>query len=91
MILKGLMKEIIPESIIKRKKQGFSAPDESWYRGENLDYVKDVLLSSDTKMDTYINKRFVERILKEHIGGINHRLLIWSFISFEEWCKQFNM
>ena len=24
----------------KQKKQGFSAPDESWYRGENATYVK---------------------------------------------------
>jgi asparagine synthase (glutamine-hydrolysing) len=29
-------------------------------------------------------------MLDEHTAGkINHRLLIWSLLSFEEWCKQF--
>ena len=42
------MQEFIPERIINRKKQGFSAPDESWYRGENADYVKELLLNKKT-------------------------------------------
>ena len=42
------MKEYIPEQILNRKKQGFSAPDESWYRGENAELLKEILLHSDT-------------------------------------------
>ena len=85
------MREILPENIIKKKKQGFSAPDESWYRGENFEYVKERLLPSNNLMDKYINKPFVEKIIGEHADGVNHRLLIWAFISFEEWCRQFSM
>lgn len=33
-VLRKAMSEILPPSIINRKKQGFSSPDESWYRGE---------------------------------------------------------
>lgn len=32
-VLRKAMADFIPEEIINRKKQGFSAPDESWYRG----------------------------------------------------------
>ena len=32
-VLRKAMQGFIPERIINRKKQGFSAPDESWYRG----------------------------------------------------------
>ena len=36
--------KIYSKAIIERKKQGFSAPDESWYRGENAKYIKELLL-----------------------------------------------
>jgi asparagine synthase (glutamine-hydrolysing) len=84
------MSDFIPEKIINRTKQGFSAPDESWYRGENADYIKELLLSDDTVSTKFINKNYIHKIVKEHIeDGINHRLLIWSFMNFEWWCKIF--
>ena len=38
----------------------------------------------------YFEPAYVGRMLDEHTSGkINHRLLIWSLLSFEQWCKQF--
>jgi len=81
----------LPGDITKKKKQGFSAPDESWYRGENFEYVKDNLLSNELKMEKYISRKFVSKVINEHMSGVNHRLLIWSFLCFEEWCRQYGM
>ncbi len=87
-VLRKAMEDFIPERIVNRKKQGFSAPDESWYRGENLDYVKDLLLSKNNRSAEFINPVFVKQKLEEHIDGkANHRLLIWSLMNFELWCK----
>ena len=89
-VLRKAMSEFIPEEIINRKKQGFSAPDESWYRGENANYVKELLLVDETISTKYINKEYIHKIVKEHIDeNINHRLLIWSFMNFEWWCRIF--
>ena len=89
-VLRKAMSDFIPDEIINRKKQGFSAPDESWYRGENADYVKELLLSADTVCAKYIRKEYIIKIVNEHIDkGINHRLLIWSLMNFEWWCKIF--
>jgi len=89
-VLRKAMHDFLPEKIINRKKQGFSAPDESWYRGENAEYVKDLLLNSDTLSTEFINRSFIEKTVNEHINHkINHRLLIWSLMSFEMWCKKF--
>ena len=89
-VLRKAMEDFIPEEIIKRKKQGFSAPDESWYRGENADYVKELLLSENTASTKYINRDYIIKIVDEHINkGVNHRLLIWSFMNFEWWCRIF--
>lgn len=89
-VLRKAMMDFIPENIINRKKQGFSAPDESWYRGENADYVKELLLNKKTVSSEFINPKFVEKIVTEHVDQrINHRLLIWSLMNFEWWCKLF--
>jgi asparagine synthase (glutamine-hydrolysing) len=89
-VLRKAMSPLIPPQILKRQKQGFSAPDESWYRGENLEYVKQTLLNKDACYREYIQKEYVERVIDEHVNkGVNHRLLIWSLLSFEWWCKIF--
>ena len=79
------MLDFIPKSILERKKQGFSAPDESWYRLNNANYIRDILLNSESSSSRYINKKFVRRVVDEHLNkGINHRLLIWSLLNFEQ-------
>ena len=84
------MQDYIPEKILNRKKQGFSTPDESWYRGENAEFIKEILLDSNTLCTAYINKAYISKIVNEHLfEGKNHRLLIWSFLNFEWWCRIF--
>ncbi len=89
-VLRKAMEDFIPTEIIERKKQGFSAPDESWYRGENAEYVKELLLDKKLACSDYIEQKYIRKIVNEHINeGINHRLLIWSFMNFEWWCRLF--
>jgi asparagine synthase (glutamine-hydrolysing) len=89
-VLRKAMFDFIPKSIVNRKKQGFSAPDESWYRGENADYVKELLLNKKTVSSEFINPDFIKKTIDEHVNQrINHRLLIWSLMNFEWWCKLF--
>ncbi len=89
-VLRKAMADLLPDKIINRKKQGFSAPDESWYRGENAAYVKELLLNKKTASSEFINPDYVTRIIDEHTNKhINHRLLLWSFMNFEWWCRLF--
>ncbi|MCD6137963.1 MAG: asparagine synthase (glutamine-hydrolyzing), partial [Deltaproteobacteria bacterium] len=76
-VLRKAMARLIPEEIIRRKKQGFSAPDESWYRGENIRYVKETLINKRAAYRDYIKSNFVKKIIEEHSEHRkNHRLLI---------------
>jgi len=89
-VLRHAMKDILPEKIINRKKQGFSSPDESWYRGENAAYVKELLLGKNIACHEFIEPAFIQNIIHEHCDKrINHRLLIWSLLCFEWWCRLF--
>jgi asparagine synthase (glutamine-hydrolysing) len=89
-VLRKAMKDILPEKIVNRKKQGFSAPDESWYRGENAAYVKELLLGKNISCHQFIQPAFIEKTIYEHCEKrINHRLLLWSLMNFEWWCRLF--
>lgn len=88
--LRRALADVVPEEVITRKKQGFSSPEASWYRGENADYVKDMLLSGELASGDYVAPDFIRRVVAEHMGGEkNNRLLIWSLLSFEQWCRTF--
>lgn len=86
MLLRKVMARYLPPQMIKAKKQGFSAPDASWFRGESLDYVRDILSNSDAKMYSYLDKGMANKYFDQHIKGEkNNRLLIWSILNFEMW------
>lgn len=89
-VLRRAMSGVLPERILNRQKQGFSAPDESWYRGENAAYVKELLLGDNIACHQFIQPEYIKKIIHEHCElRINHRLLLWSLMNFEWWCKLF--
>ena len=69
---------------------GFAAPDASWFRGESIDYVRRRLLDSDARIYEYLDRDAVRVLIDDHLSGrANRRLLIWSLLSVEEWCRTF--
>jgi asparagine synthase (glutamine-hydrolysing) len=90
LILRKVMSRYVPSSISEAAKQGFSAPDASWYRGESVEYVRRTLLERDALIYEYLDASTVRDLVDEHLSGrANRRLLIWSLLSVEEWCRTF--
>ena len=89
-VLRRAMQKVIPRDVAARAKQGFSAPDASWFRGESVDYVTNLLTDRKARLAEVIQPLFVRTVLDEHRSGAhNHRLLIWSLLSFEWWLREF--
>jgi len=89
-VFRRAMSGLIAESTVKRAKQGFSAPDASWFRGESINYVDRLLRDPKARICEYLNSSYVEKVLDEHMSGrANRRLLIWSLLSFEWWLRKF--
>jgi len=83
------MAKAVPAHVTGRRKQGFSAPDASWFRGESIDYINRLLRSPDARIYEFLEPAYVNRSLDEHSSGqINHRLLIWSLLSLEWWAQK---
>ncbi len=90
LLLRRAMERYIPAEVTKAEKQGFSAPDASWYRGESIDYVRRTLMNGDAAIYEFLDRSVVHELLGEHLSGnANRRLLIWSLLSLEQWCRTF--
>jgi asparagine synthase (glutamine-hydrolysing) len=84
------MEKYIPPEVTGAVKQGFSAPDASWFRGESINYVRDLLFDGNAGIYQYLDRGAVQSLLDGHLEGKqNRRLLIWSLLNFEWWLKKF--
>ena len=89
-ILRNSMKNFLPNEITKNKKQGFSAPEENWFRKDNFEFTKNILLNKKSTMREFIDLNFVKNKLNNHLNKKeNNRLLLWSFLCFDRWCNIF--
>ena len=86
-ILRKMLKKNLPKEIYTNRKQGFSGPDNSWFKNQNKNFVKKILNEKNTIFNI-IDKNEVNKILENHFNNkANNRLIIWSLIYFNEWLK----
>ncbi|MCK5591860.1 MAG: asparagine synthase C-terminal domain-containing protein, partial [Candidatus Pacebacteria bacterium] len=65
-LLKKISKNYVPNDIIKRKKQGYRAPDSaSFFNNDKLEYIKDILSLDNIKQSGYFDTRSVENLIKK--------------------------
>lgn len=89
-ILRQMLGRFLPEDYVNGTKQGFSGPDGSWFRGDSLAYVSRTLLEEDAALYRFLRPDTVRELVNEHLEGkVNRRLLIWSLLCFEWWCRIF--
>jgi asparagine synthase (glutamine-hydrolysing) len=90
LILRKVMGRYVPSEITNAVKQGFSAPDASWFKGESIEYVRRLLYNSNAKIYNFLDRTAVQKLVNEHLEGKeNRRLFIWSLLNFEWWCHYF--
>jgi asparagine synthase (glutamine-hydrolysing) len=89
-LLKEILKEILPQEILNKPKQGFMVPLANWLRKDLKDYALSVLSPKSIKKRRYFNSQYVEKILKDHFLGkdiFTHQ--IWALLILEMWFKEF--
>ena len=90
LILRAVMERYVPKEITQGVKQGFSAPDASWFKGESIDYVRNRVFNGKARIYDYFDKDTVLSLVNEHLDGrTNRRLFIWSLLNFEWWMRKY--
>lgn len=90
LLLRKTLSKYVPSDYTAGIKQGFSAPDASWFRGESIDYIRTLLFDKRARIYEFIQPVAAQSLMNEHFSGQhNHRLLIWSLLCLEWWCRIF--
>jgi asparagine synthase (glutamine-hydrolysing) len=89
-LLRQVMRNYIPTEVTDAVKQGFSAPDASWFKGKSIDFVKRELLNERAPLYEFIDFPTAKNLIYQHFEGkANCRLLIWSLLYLNSFCQQF--
>ncbi len=79
--------QILPESIVNRKKKGFASPTKRWFKNGNV--LRDILFDRSSRFASYFDVRVVDRIISEHENGFNRERHLYLLLSIFYWLSEY--
>jgi|HubBroStandDraft_4_1064222.scaffolds.fasta_scaffold08246_3 asparagine synthase (glutamine-hydrolysing) len=87
-ILKQAVEDLLPKSIVYRKKMGFPTPWEYWLAGPQLDDLERMLLEPRSTERGLFRPDAVARLFAEHRSkSRDHGNQIWRLLNLETWFR----
>jgi asparagine synthase (glutamine-hydrolysing) len=87
-VLKRAARGLLPEGIIRRRKQGFSPPFSSWVRGPLRRFILSRLDPQRVSRAGVLDPAGVVRVLSQHLLGQAERgRAIWTLLSLQMWAE----
>jgi len=89
-ILKKLMEDKLPGSIVYRKKKGFGIPLSHWLRNELKEFCDGLLSEEKIKNQGLFNYNYIARLKQEHFDeNKDNRKKLWTLMAFMIWYERF--
>jgi asparagine synthase (glutamine-hydrolysing) len=89
-ILKSAVEDLLPDSIVHRRKMGFPTPWAYWLAGPQLDDLETMLLEPRTLERGLIKRDAVQKLFAEHRAGRrDNGDRIWRLLNLETWQRVF--
>ena len=89
-ILIKSLEGILPDSILRRRKQGFSIPLGAWLRGPLRELVRTNLSGNALRDLGLFNLQAIERMLDDHDRGVrNYETQLWALMVFVIWHRAY--
>jgi len=91
-LLKELMRDKLPISVVRRKKIGFDIPAHDWLRGCLRPLVMDVLLDDSSDHSKLFRRDVIETYVRQHLDRrINIGYHLWGLMVLFLWMKRWNV
>ena len=89
-VLKSAFADLLPPSILNRKKMGFGVPLARWLREDLRELMTDTLLGKAARERAVFRPEMVEILVREHLSGErDHRDRLWILLMFELWAERY--
>jgi len=88
-LMKAAFRGLLPDSILDRRKVGFSVPMALWLRTDLRATMQEILSETEVRRLGYLRYAEVERIKTEHLAGrTNHESRLWALMNLVGWHRQ---
>ena len=85
-ILKKILSNYLPKSLINNNKKGFAIPINNWLRGPLKDWACDLLSESTIKRQGYLNSEIVSNHLTSHLScKKDNSSRLWTLLMWQSW------
>jgi asparagine synthase (glutamine-hydrolysing) len=89
-ILRELFAGLLPETITKRGKMGFSVPLGLWFRGPLATPLRDILLADNARVFQYLRRAPIKALFEENAAGrADHGKRLWALLNLEIWLQKY--
>lgn len=87
-ILKKAFADLLPDSVVRRRKMGFGPPVGAWLSGSAERYLQDGIGSRDAELYRYVRFSYVRSMREEHrAGGRDWGMQLWCLLAFQMWLR----
>ena len=89
-LLKKVLRRLLPNENLNRRKMGFGVPIGRWFRGEMKAFLEESLLSQKSLQRGLFNRETVVQLIESHTRGerdYSHQL--WTLLMLELWFQRF--
>lgn len=85
-ILKNAVKDLLPEEVVFRPKEGFVMPINDWIVNQLDPWVRDLLAPGRLAKHDLFNSDYVAQLIKRHYDGRqNNGNKLWNLMMFQIW------
>ncbi len=91
-LLRRLMEKRLPQSVLKRRKEGFDIPAHQWFRGPLKAMLHDTLSTQAVADAGLFNPAVVRRMVDDHLERrANHGYHLWGLMTLFQWMERWNI
>jgi asparagine synthase (glutamine-hydrolysing) len=88
-ILRRAVRGLVPDEVLRRGKEGFSAPMKRWIREDLRPIVEDALSPRSVAARGLFRRERVRELLDEHLSErADHSHRLFALTLFELWCRE---
>jgi asparagine synthase (glutamine-hydrolysing) len=87
-LLVDCMKSLVPDSVSRRKKMGFTFPFEMWMRGALRPEIETVLLSPMQQLEGLLSQKAVEMVWNDFLSGQVSWSRPWALYVLKSWVNK---
>ncbi len=87
-VLKAAVRDLLPPSILHRRKRGFGVPLDRWFRSDLRSYVEGMLCGPDARIAHHCKGDSVRDLVARHQAGTNLGHAVWTLLTLEVFLRR---